>query len=86
MVVLTLCKQTNKQTNEQKAKNDLSSLIALSLTPPSQKLLLVENASLPSILLGRLLPLLCKFELVFVFVFVFNNNRLFFDTKLRLGE
>ena len=55
MVVLTLCKQTNKQTNEQKAKNDLSSLIALSLTPPSQKLLLVENASLLSIFLLRLL-------------------------------
>ena len=60
MLVLTLCKQTNK-----KAPNDLSSLIALSLTPPSQKLLFVENASLPSILLLRLFPLVCKFELFY---------------------
>ena len=64
MLVLTLCKQTNK-----KAPNDLSSLIALSLTPPSQKLLFVENASLPSILLLRLFPLVCKFELFFFFFF-----------------
>ena len=56
----------NKQTNK-KAPNDLSSLIALSLTPLSQKLLFVENASLPAILLLRLFPLVCKFELFFFF-------------------
>ena len=62
MLVLTLRKQTNK-----KAPNHLSSLIALSLTPPSQKLLFVENASLPSILWLRFFPLVCKFELFFFF-------------------